>query len=206
MARTTHLRGDTIIEVLFAVTIFSLLAVLSLSIMNKGVSVAQRSLEITLVRQQIDSQAELIRLAHAAYVKDVDTTEAPGTVWKDIKSRALNSGSLAAINNPNSCPTSISGSSGFVVTRTAAAAQSIMLTPVSGIPQPAVYSKVDVNRTESAGNPTQGLWAQAVRVPSESMAANVDAYDVYIRACWASVGSTQPVTLGTIVRLYEPQN
>ena len=198
-------RGDTIIEVLFAVTIFSLLAVLSLSIMNKGVAIAQRSLEVTLVRQQMDSQAELIRLAHAAYVKNADTTESPGQVWKDIKTRAQPSGSLPNIDNPTVCPSPVPGPTPFVVTRSAPASATLQLQTFSELAEPAVYSKVDVNR-DTPATPAQGLWVQAVRVQADSASVGVDAYDVYIRACWASVGSTRPVTLGTIVRLYEPQN
>src|SRR5690349_17320208 len=61
-------RGDTIVEVLFAVTVFAMVAVGSMAIMNQGIASAQRSLEITLVRQQIDAQAEAIRYIHKAYV------------------------------------------------------------------------------------------------------------------------------------------
>ena len=57
-------RGDTIIEVLLAVTIFSLVAVGSMVLMNRGVAMAQQSLETTLVRQQIDAQAEMLRFVH----------------------------------------------------------------------------------------------------------------------------------------------
>ena len=38
-------RGDTIIEVLLAVTIFSLVAIGSMVLMNRGVAMAQQSLE-----------------------------------------------------------------------------------------------------------------------------------------------------------------
>jgi prepilin-type N-terminal cleavage/methylation domain-containing protein len=61
-------KGDTLIEVLFAVTVFSLVAVGSLSIMNQGTTVAQRSLETTLVRQEIDAQAETLRFVHDSYI------------------------------------------------------------------------------------------------------------------------------------------
>jgi len=43
-------RGDTLIEVLLAVTIFSMLAVGVITVMNQGTHAAQRALEITLVR------------------------------------------------------------------------------------------------------------------------------------------------------------
>ena len=54
-------RGDTIIEVILAVTIFSAVAVAALTLMNSGTAISQRSLETTLVRHQVDSQAEMLR-------------------------------------------------------------------------------------------------------------------------------------------------
>ena len=47
-------RGDTIIEVLLAVTVFSLVAIGAMMVMNQGTNSAQRSLEVTLVKQQIE--------------------------------------------------------------------------------------------------------------------------------------------------------
>mgnify|MGYP007031190970 CR=1 FL=1 len=60
--------GDTLIEVLFAFSVLSLIIIGSLSIMNQGTLAAQRSLEITLVRDQIDAQATTLRFLHDAYV------------------------------------------------------------------------------------------------------------------------------------------
>lgn len=74
-------RGDTIIEVILAVTIFSLVAVGALTLMNSGTSMSQRSLETTLVRQQIDTQAELLRFVSRSAV---------GTTWDDVKAKAKN--------------------------------------------------------------------------------------------------------------------
>ena len=81
MGRSMFNRGDTIVEVVFAVTIFSMVAVGAISIMNKGVAIAQQSLEITLVRQQIDSQAEMLRYIHDKTGSN-DATYA--SLWKNI--------------------------------------------------------------------------------------------------------------------------
>lgn len=54
-------QGDTLIEVLFAVSIFSAVVVGTIVIMNQGIASAQQALEINLVRNQIDTQAELLR-------------------------------------------------------------------------------------------------------------------------------------------------
>ncbi len=57
-------RGDTLIEVLIAVTVFSAVAIGAITVMSRGISVAQSSLELNLVRNQIDSQVELLRHIH----------------------------------------------------------------------------------------------------------------------------------------------
>ena len=75
-------RGDSIIEVLFAVTIFSALAISGLSVMNRGVGTAQRSLEVSLVRQEMNSQAEVLRFMHDSYVSGANTP--PAEKWKEI--------------------------------------------------------------------------------------------------------------------------
>src|SRR5687767_10750024 len=99
-------RGDTIIEVLFAVTVFAMVAVGSLSIMNQGTGSAQRSLEVTLVRAQIDAQAEAIRFIHQAYVTAYQQNVAPaGTAaeWTEMKGLGVGTPSDFGLVN-NDCP------------------------------------------------------------------------------------------------------
>ena len=68
--KTAKKHGDTIIEVTLSIAIFSLIAVLSLNLMNNGVSNAQRTLEITMARNEIDAQAEALRYIHSSYVAE----------------------------------------------------------------------------------------------------------------------------------------
>ena len=56
--------GDTIIEVVFAFMVFATVSVASIGIMNSGLNQAQRTLEITMARNEIDAQAEAIRFIH----------------------------------------------------------------------------------------------------------------------------------------------
>ncbi len=203
---TTHhvrQRGDTIIEVLVAITIFSMIAVGALMLMNKGSAMAQRSLEVTLVRQQIDTQADLLRMIHSAYVNDPARTDGPGAQWSRVTGNAYTSGSVPALDNPTDCPTAMPRS--FVVARTSPGATTLAVEQFSTVPAAVVYSRVDVNRdVVSRPLAAEGLWVQAVRIPPSNPATGVVAYDLYIRACWESVGDARPMTLGTIVRLYEP--
>ena len=61
-------RGDTLIEVLFAFAVLSLVIIGALTVMNQGTLASQRSLETTLVREEIDGQATTLRFLHDAYV------------------------------------------------------------------------------------------------------------------------------------------
>jgi hypothetical protein len=63
------------------------------------------------------------------------------------------------------------------------------------------FSQVIYN-DDSSINEAYGLWIEAVPSTVTDGTAFVD---FHIRACWDSPGSSAPMTLGTIVRLYEPK-
>ena len=63
-------RGDTIIEVMMAIAIFALLSILTINLMNSGINNAQRTLEFTMARNEIDNQAEALRYIHQSYVAE----------------------------------------------------------------------------------------------------------------------------------------
>ena len=107
--------GDTLIEVLFAITVLSLVVVLALSLMNQGVAASTRSLQITLVRQEMDSQAETLRFLNAAYVgayrKDtVPTTGPAGEYYKITQAIKGNTTATTFGNNASVCPAAPNGS------------------------------------------------------------------------------------------------
>ena len=63
-------RGDTIIEVMFAIAVFCLVAVISVSMMNMGVAQAENALEVTVTRNELNAQAEALRFIHSAYISE----------------------------------------------------------------------------------------------------------------------------------------
>ena len=65
-------RGDTIIEVLLATTIFSFVAISSMVIINSNTNNLEANLELTMARTEVDAQAEAIRFIHDAYVAEND--------------------------------------------------------------------------------------------------------------------------------------
>lgn len=188
--------GDTIIEVILAVTIFSLVAVGAMTIMSNGTAMAQRSVEITQSRQQIDTQAELLRFLHDRAREDPSSSY--GSIWQSIVSGS----SSRIVGNPyqfvgdSEClanPGSFDSRRMFVLAPSADATQPIRL--VTQYRHPATFAKLD-----TSGDPTsEGLSIQLVRV------SGGNAYDAHIQACWDSPGSSQPATIGTIVRIYDPE-
>jgi type II secretory pathway pseudopilin PulG len=181
-------RGDTIIELVLAFAIFSMCAVTTIMILNKGVAVSQRSIEKSLVRQQIDSQSEIIRYLHDTY----------NPKWNSFKTM------ITANPLPLSGPCPSVGSLGggahgfFVVPDDIDPDGFVIKSAVS--PQysiPTTYARVDYDAQKAAG-----IWVQVVKAENNSGNPLVDAYDFYIHGCWDSVGLNVPMTVGTIVRIY----
>jgi type II secretory pathway pseudopilin PulG len=207
-----HLRqqkGDTLIEVLFAVTVFAMVAVGSLSIMNQGTSTAEQSLEITLVRQQINAQAEAIRYIHNAYVaafqNNGSTPTGVAAEWIKMTSKTTGKGadSASAFGQTagTMCPSTVPGQRPFILdarTATVWNTTPLMTAPVGSSLPP--FAQVVYN-SDSSINQAYGIWIEAV--PS-TISTGPSFVDFHINACWNSPGGTVPVTLGTIVRLYEP--
>lgn len=176
-------RGDTIVEAVIAFAVFGAVAVGAMVVMNRGVAMAQRSLEVTLVREQIDAQADMLR-----YIRDNG-----GNTWDELISN-INTSPQPISSNMASCPTPSSPS--FFLTGAAGAVPSVKsATDAGNFITPVTYALVDHNTKKSSN-----IWIETTR--AQGSGASVKAYDFRIHACWQSVGGDNPVTLGTIVRLY----
>lgn len=204
--------GDTLIEVLFAVSVFSLVAIGGLTLMNQGSNTSQRALEITLVRQEIDAQAESLRFLHNSYIASyqpgVSTYPAnpPAEQWVAMVAsiKATETTVVSNFGNYTTCPGS-SPSGGFVIN--AKAAKFVAPSEFRAkFKEAEVFSRVKYDDTTILAS--HGLWIEAIRsadTSSDPDRANVGFIDFHIRACWDSVGLSVPMTIGTIVRLYEPR-
>ena len=212
MFANKYLRGDTIIEVLFAITIFSLIAVGGISLMNQGTALAQQSLEIGLVRQQMDSQADALRYLNRAYVtsygKGNPATDKWIAIWTKIAAdkQVQTAQEFSNIANNTKC-------SQLPKTAFALNLEKLDTEPLLGVSN---ISEYDPQKNKDKPTPTyaqvrydysvpesEGLWIEAVK--SYGQASNQPGYyDFHIRACWQSPGQERPITLGTIVRLYDP--
>ncbi len=179
-------RGDTLIEVLFAVTVFSLVTVGALSIMNSSTAMAERALETTLVRNQIDAQAEALRYIHDSYVAAYPNPVAgqPSAEWSTniVANEAPSASTFGNCTPP---------SNAFVINTNTEKVESRSVITSN------VQTYAQLRLTPSVSS--EGLWIEAVKASSTNKYV-----DFHIRACWSSQGLSTPMTLGTIVRLYEP--
>lgn len=200
-------RGDTLIEVLFAISVFSFVIVGALALMNQGTAASQRSLEITLVRQQIDAQAETLRFMHGSYVavyqtgisfNTTDGTTSPAEEWSRIVTDGLVAGGTSGVSD---CPaTTPTGS--FVVDPL-----NVRFISSSNKTLPGTTFAQIQHAADGSFSDAPGLWIEAVRSEdsTDTNQSNTGFIDFHIYACWEGTGMSIPSTQGTIVRLYEPR-
>ncbi|MBS7346442.1 MAG: hypothetical protein KIG14_01890 [Candidatus Sacchiramonaceae bacterium] len=197
-------KGDTIIEVTLAISIFAMLMVGSLALMNAGLSRSQATMQLTMARSTIDAQAEALRFMNNAYIaqhpRPTGEFTGPAREWLNATSASSTSASRL-----NECRSDFNPTNILVVDTVNMAVRK------SG--NGANFTKADTYPRLSFGvdNNTisipssylgaRGVWVEAVR-PS---GLNAKYYDFHIRACWMPSGSNVETTLGTIVRLYDPR-
>lgn len=189
-------RGDTIIEALLAFTVFSLVSVGAMTVMNQATNASQRSLEITLVRQQVDAQAEALRAAQQAFWRAGNPSS---TEWSKIALSGSTNNSVV-FTSDSDCPTrsTLNSNRVFIMNPTDA-------TLVTGA---SWYNNIDTANplpyARVSGANSYGIWIE--RAYKASGAANApSSYDFTVRACWFGAGMNRPMQIKTSVRLYEPR-
>ena len=201
-------RGDTLIEVLFATAIFGLIAVGGLAIMNQGLSASQRALEITLVRNEVDAQAETLRFLNASYIAAYQPNSSyaantPAGQWALISENATNDSASNFSMAGAKCPSSSQAlrENSFIINTKNGKYTALN---VSTFKPSRTFSQVgyDVNGIITS---VEGVWIEAVRSVLSGNPNQAGYIDFHIRACWDSTGQSTPATIGTIVRLYEPR-
>ena len=260
-------RGDTLVEVAFAIAIFALVSIICINVMNAGLNSAQNSLEASMARNEIDAQAEAIRFVHNAFTlerEEVIENQQYRDLW-DKLSRDGNSGvsggmandakslpelSVSACseiydqNNPKSIfnsnltafvmntrmidPQDQTFNNGVrdldkivVSTKNLDAENIFTETPL--YPRLLFADSVNGSNVSDANSDSElaelkeyrylaraeGIWVIAIRDETKSSQTSTqlipEFFDFHIRTCWYGPGGTRPNTIGTIVRLYNPE-
>jgi len=208
-------RGDTLVEVLIAITVLGIVVVGSLTLMNRSMVSIINSTERTAVRTDINSQINLINY--------VFRNASESGTRDNILSLAFRGGTggslpdLASGYNKNAsttCDLGLNEGGKFDTTGGGVKnAGSFYLDPhldangsvdsvklVTGL----TVTSNGPNTTERA-RPGSGLWVDAVYY--EQSASNAQPYiDFYVKACWTPIGSNPNSRSLTVYRLYPSAN
>lgn len=221
MVKHTTKRGDTLVEVMLAVGIFSLVAISIVAVMSGSTSSAQTSLEATLAREEIDTQAEALRFIHSSYIADSKNSETESPyepIWEAIKSRAIKPGSLDSNYPPTECKAIyedgyLENQNAFVINyrnlkdRGAYVPSSAGSTGLFGVAStyPRIVYESDTKLINDNGpniNSVEGIYVTAVKGNDSD---DPDFYDFYIRTCWYGSGERTASTISTVIRLINPE-
>ena len=202
-------RGDTIIEVMFAVAVAGLVIVLALAVMNRGVATAQMTAENTFVRQYIDGQAEALRYFHDAARDGVclatyspaTKAKTPACAWQKITAENAHSGDAEEFGQVGCTQVQEHGAGGgdlFYVQLPTSASTDV---GDSNIKSYALALGSPMNDSDPFARPSNnGFWIEAIWPTDKSF------IDFHINACWEPPYSGPNATLGTIVRLNNVTN
>lgn len=202
-------RGDTMIEVMFAVAFFGMIAILSISMMNNGLAESEDNLEATMARDEMNAQAEALRFIHSTYAATSGTTY--NTLWHNITDRAstTDANRVKNIEGGTDCeefykPTG-SGGNGIALSSNGAFALNVAsitnnTSPIIGINGNDIADTYPIVSTGSA----KGIWVNVLSGSVTDGDGRPFYYDFYIRSCWYGIGSNTPTTLDTVIRLYNP--
>jgi prepilin-type N-terminal cleavage/methylation domain-containing protein len=257
-------RGDTLIEVMFSITVFALIAVISVNLMNGGVYTAQKSLEVSMARNEIDAQAEALRYIQNSYLAEKELTSGSkqfSALWEHLTDPAkriaqVPSAELAdSFNNMTNCSEAYQADGqvfkygAFVLNTRLMQPENTDQVDGSGLNYSQLLSHMivgakfgetsnklrvaplyprilysrwgtsDIDGVDSSGDDlkeadmyreiasAEGIWVISVRggTNADKIDLEPEYYDFYVRTCWHSIGRRAPSTIGSIVRLYNPE-
>lgn len=208
------LRGDTLVEVMFAVGIFAMVAISLATTMNDMLGKSQSAIEIVMARSEIDAQAEALR-----FIENSRKNSTMQEVWEQIEANArdsLNAGDL--LENVTSCP-DVPDYAFYIDTFHLDSGNSddIYIPKNRGgvdyIQTASTFPRILHNSGDTilhdyfgeneANSRSEGVWIIAERIMA---GGRVDAYEFYVQTCWNPVGeSAVASTISSVVRIRNPE-
>lgn len=187
-------KGDTLVEVLVAITVLSIVMVGAFSLMNRGVAQMYDSMEKSEVRLLLNRQIESLTYARDQYLlSQLDSgtlnsyDQAALAVWTQLKTAGYSTATIPALDLCTGTP-----QNAFWIVPDASNRLSVVSSNTSG-----ALTSVTADGFPAPGD---GIWIQKI----DSLAsAQVPYKDFYIRACWRQNSSPKTQVLSTVVRLYD---
>ena len=234
--------GDTMIEVLFAITAYSVVAIFTIITMNMGLQQGEAALELSQTRIEIAAQADGLRFIHNAFLSEreygLTGSDSYKALWQRITSLAVDSSTSIKELSVGQCKNWYSGD--YLASRNAFILNLRNLSPTGGdlavlratygssyFREASLYPRVvyttnvspwdgssdssDADYYDESGRlwigAAEGIWiiARKSAATSNMLADKPEYYDFHIYSCWYSPGADHPSTIGTIIRLYNPE-
>lgn len=178
-------RGDTLVEVLMAIVIMSVIIVGTLTIMSRGLASGQLSVEHSQVRLHVNGQLDLLTYLRDQYL--IDPNSAAAATWKQI------------LDNTNTQPFEYDGTCAPTPAKLGPTNTTFYLTKAAGVVTRQPFNPALTPATIAI--PGRGLWVEA---RNALQATNPPYVDLVIRACWAASGGLGEQLTVTAIRLYTP--
>lgn len=175
-------RGDTLVEVLMAIVIMSVVIVGAITMTSRGLGAAQIALEHTQVRTSINSQIELLQYLRDEYVRNDQSANA--AVWRSI---VIDNNQTNSTYNETCEVTPGKESGAFYLSRTGVTITKQAFNPSL---KPATIAE-----------PGTGMWIEAKKSPNAIQPGYID---FVVRSCWQASGSGGEQRVVTAIRLYDP--
>jgi prepilin-type N-terminal cleavage/methylation domain-containing protein len=192
MKRTAE-RGDTLVEVLMAMVILSMIIVGAFTMMSRGLSATQTSVEHTQVRMQLNAQSDMLRYLRDSYVNAKAIGAVSGTPAATKWSALISDPTIVNTTSINYDTTCAPQKKAFYISKQFSPDTAITYTVYNAGSIPNTYSQI---RPDGV---SEGLWIEAVA----STNASPSYVDFVIRACWTATGIGGQQRSGTVVRLYD---
>jgi prepilin-type N-terminal cleavage/methylation domain-containing protein len=180
-------RGDTLVEVLMAIVVLSMVIVGAITLMARGLSAVQVAVEHTQVRLGMAGQTELLHYLRDAYL--TDPLGPAGQVWSGLFAGSPRYADTTPSAYNDDC-TVTNSKVGFYLQQSGNTVTAQTFDPN--------------NLPTTVASPGQGLWIEATRSAAGISPAYVD---FQLHACWPTlgIGSATQQTV-TVERLYDPAN
>ena len=182
----TSERGDTLIEVLLALSVMGVVVVGAVSLMNKGLSQMYDTMERSAVQLLLDRQVEILTYGRDQRLRELSGESLTGydeharSLWNQVRTvQSLNAGAVPQLNNCSDT------NRAFAVANNNGGGFSVL-------------TSVQAVATEFP-SPANGIWIQKIHNGTVS----VPYTDFYIRACWRQSSSPVNQVASTVVRLYD---
>jgi prepilin-type N-terminal cleavage/methylation domain-containing protein len=182
-------RGDTLVEVLIAITVLGVVVAGCMAIMNRSLVSILNSAERTAVRSEVNSQTELLHYARAKNP----------AMWENIKKLAFVNNATNIVTANDQCKLT-EGSS-----LSTSKAGSFYITNEADLPTLKNDLKANTHGKNLTARATtgKGIWIDAIYYPAVSGDNNVPYFDFFIKACWTPLGNFPDSQTLTIVRIYD---